>query len=155
MIFSIHLKVEMSDIFLVSKDLTVKYSYFFCVQRILFGEGLFFLTPVRTKQWTRSTRKPDWPSSTLQVLDRSENIQVGFRVLISDYFQIQVDVRSASGHIYPTSEPDLKNKKKNKPYSLLVKYFQRNKKWKMRKPQACDFTCKCEERNEQEEARES
>ena len=124
MIFSIHLKVEMSDIFLVSKDLTVKYSYFFCVQRILFGEGLFFLTPVRTKQWTRSTRKPDWPSLTLQVLDRSENIQVGFRVLISDYFQIQVDVRSASGHIYPASEPDLKKKikknKKNKKTLLFV-----------------------------------
>ena len=92
---------------------------------------------------------------TLQVLGGYENIRVWFRVLISDYFQIQVDVRSASGHIYPTSEPDFFKKKKKKPCSLLVKYFQRNKKWKMRKPQACDFTCKCEERNEQEKARES
>ena len=51
MIFSFHLKVEMSDIFLVSKDITVKYSYFFGVQRILFGEGLFFLTPVHHILW--------------------------------------------------------------------------------------------------------
>ena len=43
---------------------------------------------------------------TLQVLGGYENIRVLFRVLISDYFWIRVGVGSASGHIYPTSEPD-------------------------------------------------
>ena len=48
----------------------------------------------RTEQWTRSTQKPDRPNPTRKVLGGSENIRVGFRVLISGYFRIWVGIRS-------------------------------------------------------------
>ena len=103
----------------------------------------------RTEQWTRSTQKPDRPNPTRKVLGGSENIRVGFRVLISGYFRIWVGIRSYISYFW----------------TRFFFFFEKNStlcwsntfsktKWKMRKPQACDFTCECEERNEQEEARE-
>ena len=53
-----------------------------------------FMHKARTKQWSRPTRKPNRPDPTRQVLDRSENIRVWFRVLFSGSGWYQVSVGS-------------------------------------------------------------
>ena len=77
----------------------------------------------RTEQWTRSTQKPDRPNLTRKVLGGSENIRVGFRVLISGYFRIRVGIRSYISYFWTRFFFFFWKKL----YSLLVKYFQQNK----------------------------
>ena len=104
----------------------------------------------RTEQWTWSTQKPNRPNSTRKVLGGSKNIRVGFRVLISGYFRIRVGIRSYISYFWTRFFFFFLKK----TLLFVGQILSAKQKSKMRKPQACDFTCECEERNEQEEARE-
>ena len=83
----------------------------------------FAFNSIRSEHLTRPTWKPTRIDPTRKVLGRSENIQVGFRVLFLGYYRVWVGIGLVFGsYKRPKSEPDFcffGKKKKNPTFVFL------------------------------------